>query len=99
VRAGLLGVRESFGDVVLDPVLPRRLDGLIAQLRLLERTVEVRYRVRDASAGPSDIVVNGARLSLATRDRNPYRVGGWRVPAGELAARLGPERNVIEIEL
>jgi CRISPR-associated protein Csx3 len=99
VRARLLGVRESFGDVVLDPVLPRRLDGLIAQLRLLERTVEVRYRVRDASAGPSDIVVNGARLSLATRDRNPYRVGGWRVPAGELAARLGPERNVIEIEL
>jgi hypothetical protein len=59
----------------------------------------VRYRVRHASVGPSDIVVNGVRLSLTTRDRNPYRTGGWRVSAEELAALLGRERNVIEIEL
>jgi hypothetical protein len=31
--------------------------------------------------------------------RNPYRIGGWRVPAEELSALLGPERNLVEIEL
>jgi 1,2-beta-oligoglucan phosphorylase len=99
VRACLLGVRESFGDVVFDPVLPRRLDGVTARLTLLNRTVEVRYRVRDASVVPSGIVVNGVRLALTARDRNPYRIGGWRVPAEELSALLGPERNLVEIEL
>jgi CRISPR-associated protein Csx3 len=99
VRACLLGVRESFGDVVFDPVLPRRLDGVTARLTLLNRTAEVRYRVRDASVVPSGIVVNGVRLALTARDRNPYRIGGWRGPAEERSALLGPERNLVEIEL
>jgi CRISPR-associated protein Csx3 len=99
VRTCLVGVRESFSDVVFDPVLPPRLDGLIAQLTLLKRSVEVRYRVRDASVGPSGVVVNGVRISLTARDENPYRVGGWRVPAAELSALLGRQRDVIEVEL
>lgn len=99
VRTCLLGVRESFGDVVLDPVLPRRLDGLIARFTLWGRPVEARYRVHDVSVGTSSVLVNGVRLSLTTRDHNPYRVGAWRVPASELSALLGPERNIVEIEL
>ena len=59
----------------------------------------MRYRVRAAGVGPSSIAVNGVRVPLATRDTNPYRVGGWRVPAYELAARLDREQNIVEIEL
>jgi 1,2-beta-oligoglucan phosphorylase len=99
LRACLLGVRESFGDVVLDPVLPRSLDGLVARLTLCGRMVEVRYRVREAAVGPRRIVVNGAPLPLAGRDRNPYRPGGPRVPAGELSSRLTSDTNAIEIDL
>jgi cellobiose phosphorylase len=99
VRACLLGVRESFGDVVFDPVLPRSLDGLVARLTLIGRPVEVTYRVRTAPCGPSRIVVNGARLPLATRELNPYRTGGCRVPAATLSARLDREANAIEIQL
>lgn len=72
---------------------------MTARLTLLNRTVEVRYRVWDASVGPSGIVVNGVRLALTARDRNPYRIGGWRAPAEELSVLLGPERNLVEIEL
>ena len=43
--------------------------------------------------------MNGTHLPLTVRDDNPYRAGGWRVPAVVLAALLGPEPNVIEIEL
>jgi hypothetical protein len=66
---------------------------------LLGRAVEVRYGVRDATVAPSAVIVNGVRLPLTTRDRNPYRVGGWRVPAAALAALLDRERNTIQIEL
>ena len=99
VRACLLGVRESFGDVVFDPVLPRSLDGLDARLRLRGRTVDVRYRVRERAFGPSRILVNGTPLPLAARDNNPYRVGGCRVPAATLTALLNEETNVVEIQL
>jgi len=97
VRAVLLGVRESFGDVVFDPVLPRSLDGLVARLRLHGRPVEIRYRVTGAAHGPSRIRVNGAPVPLEMREENPYRPGGWRVPAAKLA--LGDAANAIEIDL
>jgi CRISPR-associated protein Csx3 len=99
VRTCLLGVRESFGDVVFDPVLSPRLDGLVASLRLRGRAVELRYRVREAPCGPSRIVVNGTPLTMAARDSNPYRAGGWRVPAMRLLALLNEQTNTVEIEL
>jgi len=99
VRTCLLGIRESFGDVVFDPVLPSRLDGLIAHLTLLARPIEVRYRVRDRSVAPAGIVVNGERLTLTARENNPYRVGGWRVTAEDLSPLLNRERNTIELAL
>jgi cellobiose phosphorylase len=99
LRTRLLGVRESFGDVVFDPVLPRRLDGLIARLTLRGRTVDVRYRVGEASVGPRRIAVNGAPLPFGGRERNPYRLGGQRVPAVELSSRLTSGTNTIEIDL
>ena len=98
VRACLLGVRESFGDVVFDPVLPRSLDGLTARLTVNGRTVDVRYRVRTAPFGVSRVTVNGAPLPLAAREHNPYRVGGWRVPAATLSSLLDRDVNVIEVE-
>ncbi|HXU90548.1 MAG TPA: hypothetical protein VFQ62_16970 [Methylomirabilota bacterium] len=97
IRAALLGVRESFGDVVFDPVLPSGLDGLVARTRLHGRPVEVRYRVRGAGHAPSRITVNGAPIPLETREDNPYRRGGWRVPVAKLA--LADAANAIEIEL
>lgn len=98
VRACLLGVRESFGDVVFDPVLPRSLDGLAATTRLCGRSVRIVYRVRTASFAPQQVRVNGVLLS-GTREANPYRTGGLRLPLARLSAHLTPESNLIEIDL
>jgi hypothetical protein len=57
----------------------------------------MRYRVRDAVHGASRISVNGTRVPLETRETNPYRPGGWRVPAAKLA--LSGRANVIEIDV
>ena len=99
VRGCLLGVRETFGDVVFDPVLPHSLDGLRATLTLFGRVVELRYRVRRGNVAPSAIVVNGVPLPLTRREGNPYRPGGWRVPVGDLMPLLGAARDVVEVSL
>ena len=72
---------------------------MITHLKLLERPVEVRYRVRGANLGATGVIVNGERLSITARESNPYRAGGWRVPAEVLSPLLSRERNTIELEL
>ena len=99
VRACLLGVREAFGDVVFDPVLPHSLDGLSATLTLQGRGIELRYRVRRGNFGPSAIVLNGVQVPVTIREGNPYRPGGWRIPLGELLPLMGAAENVFEISL
>ncbi len=99
VRCCLLGLRESFGDVIFDPVLPRSLDGLIADTHLLGRPVRVTYRVRSATHTPSAITVNGTSLTDLRPEPNPYRTGGLRVTGSVLATLLRPGDNQIEIVL
>jgi CRISPR-associated protein Csx3 len=99
IRSCLLGLRESFDDVVFDPVLPRALDGLTARVNLCGKTVEVRYAVRDRVHTPKRILVNSVEISCARHDANPYRCGGVLVAARELGGLLNEERNLIEVQL
>jgi CRISPR-associated protein Csx3 len=99
VRSCLLGVRESYGDVIFDPVLPPCLDGLIARMKICGRPVEARFRVRAGNFGPRVIRLNGDPLSPDAREENPYRAGGWRIRADALSRRLRTADNTIEIEL
>jgi CRISPR-associated protein Csx3 len=98
VRACLLGVRESFEDVIFDPVLPRCLDGLVATVAVCGHRVEITYRVTGAGYGPTSLVVNGTRVE-GTREQNTYRTGGLRVAASRLAGMLNSSDNRIEIDL
>ncbi|MGH8018687.1 MAG: GH36-type glycosyl hydrolase domain-containing protein, partial [Opitutaceae bacterium] len=99
VRACLLGLRESFGDVVFDPVLPLALDGLVAEVKLLGRPVQIRYAVRHGNFAPRALTVNGTRITDTPREPNPYRAGGLRVSGATLVKVLQPEENRIELEL
>jgi len=98
LRACLLGVRESFGEVIFDPVLPRTLDGLAATVAVCGHRVEIAYHVRGRGHGPTSILANGTRLE-GTREQNSYRTGGLRVPASRLAALLNSSENHLEIEV
>jgi CRISPR-associated protein Csx3 len=99
VRSCLLGVRESWGDIVFDPVLPRHLDGLVAEVNLLGRPVRLVYRMRQNTCAPSAVIINGTSLPVIRRDANPYRPAGPRFPAAAIAPLLHPDYNHIEIEL
>lgn len=98
IRSCLLGVRESFDEVVFDPVLPRRLDGLVAEITLCGRPVTLSFRVYTSSHSPEFITVNGRRLD-GRAAANPYRKGGLRVAVVQLSAHLTAGSNRIEVQL
>ncbi|HEY3282827.1 MAG TPA: glycosyl hydrolase family 65 protein [Armatimonadota bacterium] len=95
----LLGLRDSYGDLVIDPVLPPSLDGLEAELQWHGRPLRVRYRVHSRTYGPSSLMLNGESLPCERRDENPYRAGGVRLDAREVLGRLRPDANVLEVAL
>jgi cellobiose phosphorylase len=99
VRACLLGLRESFGDIVFDPVLPGVLNGLVAHATLCGRAVEVRYQVQKGPYAPSAVSLNGTKLTGGRREKNPYRKGGLRFREDALKALLSSGDNVFLVEL
>ena len=99
VRACLLGLRESFGEVVFDPVLPSALNGLIAHATLCGHPVEVHYRVRRGNFAPRAVSINGAKLAGGRREENPYRSGGLCFREDAVKALLSSTDNVILVEL
>lgn len=99
VRACLLGLRESFDEIVFDPVLPRALDGLVADVSLCGHAVEIVYHVKSTTHSPRTIVVNDAVLAAIGNEANPYRPGGLRVSRATLERLLTAPANRIEVEL
>ncbi|MFO1419160.1 MAG: hypothetical protein U1E83_10885 [Methylotetracoccus sp.] len=94
----LLGFTHGRNWIIVDPVLPRELSGLEADMVLAERPVTVVYRIKSVGHGPSSLQLNGVPLSF-TREANPYRTGGVRVTMAELAAHLEVDENRLVIEL
>jgi cellobiose phosphorylase len=97
VRASLLGLREFYGEIVFDPVIPKGLDGLQASMRLCGRTVIVRFRVEGARFGPTEVAINGTRLEGGRRESNPYRTGGLCFDRKSVAAALSVGENEIVV--
>jgi cellobiose phosphorylase len=98
VRECLLGLRLSRAELVVDPMLPRALDGLRATAEIGGRAVEVRYRVGARGYAPTSLRLNGETLAFA-RGENPYREAGAHVSMDALRARLRADRNTLDVEL
>jgi cellobiose phosphorylase len=92
IRECLLGLRMGRSRVVIDPVLPRSLDGLVARLELDGRALEVVYRVGERGCGPVALALDGRPLAFE-REENPYR------PGGAVASRDELRGNRLVVEL
>ena len=93
-----LGLRQEKSALVLDPVIPARLDGLRVELEMAGRSFEVTYRVGRNGCGPTNVNLNGVDLQFA-RCENPYRVGAAKVPMAMVLERVtdGANRMLIKI--
>jgi CRISPR-associated protein Csx3 len=98
VRERLLGLRLCRSSLGIDPVLPRALDGLEAELVLDGHPVHVSWRIGVRGYGPRALTLNGSPLSF-TREPNPYREGGVLVAMDTVRPRLREHANTLQIEL
>jgi cellobiose phosphorylase len=94
----LLGIRKARSFLVIDPVIPKVLDGLRADVGLAGKPVTVVYRVAKFGFGPSALTLNGDPLPFE-REPNSYRVGGAKVPMALLTNRLHDGKNTLEVDL
>ena len=96
IMQGLLGLRLVRSALVVDPVMPPALDGLIAKPQLFERPTEVIYRIGNRGCGTAAISLNGTDLPF-TRDPNPYRPGAARIPLDAITALLTENSNRLTV--
>jgi len=78
-----LGLRREKSVLRIDPVIPKVLDGLQAEVALAGSQVHIIYRIGGAGYGPTAVTLNGKELSFA-RAVNPYSTGGAEVRIAEV---------------
>ena len=90
-----LGVRQVAGNLVLDPVLPKELDGLEFTFTFMGYHTTFVYHLNEQK---QSVVINGvpANISFTT---NPYRQGGFIIESDELNRLMKKKENTIEIFL
>ena len=93
----LLGIRPSSKAVVIDPVLPRALDGLPVSLNIAGARFEITYEVGEKGSGPVALELNGAPVPF-TRLDNPYRTGGVEVSLAGLQT-MAPDIRRLTVRL
>jgi len=93
-----LGLSRESQGLGIDPVMPASLDGLRVETTLLDRRVEVVYRVQDPGHGVQALQLNGKGVAFA-RETNPYRLGAARVSRDALLESLTEGNNVLTISV
>jgi len=98
VMRRLLGINHEAQQLYLDPVIPPELDGLKVNIHLLERPLELRYRIGSAGCGVSAVTLNDQPLTFAAGS-NRYRRGGARISWSTLREKLSGANNVLRIDI
>lgn len=95
--SNVLGLRLAFDDVVFDPVLPARADGLAFDFELLGRPARFVYRVSGVGGSRRAVRINRHDLPDGRREANPYRPGGLLVSRRDVLKLLDPDANLVEV--
>ena len=98
VVSRLLGLRQVFGDTLIDPVMPKSLDGLSASIDHDGLPVTLIFEVCEDGVGPKSIEVNGQPVEFKRED-HPYRLGGALIPAEVFVGMLTEPSNIIRVQL
>ena len=93
-----LGIRQEATTLIVDPVLPTRLDGLRATLMVAQHQVELLLHVGPKGHGPVQLDLNDRRLPF-TRGANSYRTGAAEVSLEAFRAALQAGVNQLVVRL
>lgn len=95
----MAGLRRHYENVVLDPVLPRSLDGLEVQMPWQSRPLTIRFSVKFGEHTPQSAILNGMELTPIGLSSNPYRTGGWLLEAAHFDSLMKDDANLLEVAL
>ena len=95
--ANILGLRIYANDVTIDPVIPKELDGLRFDYKLLGKDVTFIYNIK-GNAGIDGITVNGIEVKFEPL-KNRYRNSGVMITREDILNLLRDENNVIEVKI
>ncbi len=98
VLGQFLGIRQEHSTLIVDPVLPSKLDGLRATLTVAQHEVELLLHVGPLGHGPAQIHLNDRPLPF-TRGANPYRTGAAEVSMVAVLAALQAGVNRLVVRL
>ncbi|MES2476988.1 MAG: hypothetical protein V4640_14485 [Verrucomicrobiota bacterium] len=93
-----LGLRVETDSLIIDPVIPTDLDGLTANLNLAGQRIAVVYHTGQTGRGPLSVKLNGTALAFS-REHNPYRPGGIRIPIASWKEGLTGQADTLTISL
>jgi cellobiose phosphorylase len=88
--SNVLGIRISLGNVIIDPVLPKELDGLHFKYAIIGKAVTFIYHIAGCGS-VKRIAIQGRTIDFVRAD-NPYRLGGAVIPKVEFA-----ENSIVDI--
>ncbi|MNZ83654.1 hypothetical protein D3C78_1023890 [compost metagenome] len=94
--SNVMGIRVSSGDLVIDPVLPAKLDGAHFEFRYNGVPVNFVYRVKEGFV--RSVKVNGIEVD-AERIENPYRTGGLLIRQADFSRLSRNGVTIMEIEM
>ena len=94
----VLGIRQEKVTLIVDPVLPSRLDGLRATLTVAQHQVELLLQVGPRGHGPVQLALNDRPLPFK-QGVNPYRRGAAEVSMDALRAALQAGVNRLVVRL
>ncbi|MHC1774565.1 MAG: hypothetical protein AB9834_04045 [Lentimicrobium sp.] len=94
----LLGLRPETGKIIIDPVIPRSMDGISATIHFMGHEITFKYSIKDDCFNPKRISVNETAVEFSYDD-NHYRKGGAVIASGLFLSMLNQQDNIVEIEL
>ena len=97
--SSILGLSTQFDDIIIDPVLPRSLDGLVFDYDYEKRKVRYHYHVKTREYSPRSVSINGVPVKTMKRLDHPYREGGVSMPKRDFVRLLNRRKNTIDIYL
>ncbi|MBD5460460.1 MAG: cellobiose phosphorylase [Lachnospiraceae bacterium] len=89
----LLGIRPAADHIVLDPVVPAKLDGMELTFACFGRTVTFLYRMDSGAACPLTVTAGGRQLGTPLHNR--YRTAGVCIEREEFLEAVAADPTVL----
>ncbi|HPD96335.1 MAG TPA: amylo-alpha-1,6-glucosidase [Tenuifilaceae bacterium] len=98
VISRFLGIRSEFENTIIDPVIPKSLNGLKVLINYKGFKLEISYKIVKDEYNPKEITINQNPISI-TFENNPYRAGGAKISTNVFLSYLTKPINTLEITL